>query len=447
MIFIMEPLKIIKHALASSIELINKGENPTNALEKVARELDLNPNYIQRTGEALNVALTYDHFKKNASDKAADFDIADTQAATKNIFGEREKTLVEKKAEWFPAVAEDLDYNKLLTNPKFKKTASEIAKTDAKNDSFPISYKGQFKKAQDYLSRMDRDMDELLTKKAGIDTYIEASFFNLVKHFTKEAAARTAFNEFESQVYAEHGERAVPYIDAIYKHSNVKDERGTHDAGYLAYTPCYETQLFDSFLKAASDKLAIEKEIKESEAIVAEEKSRFKQATYQLNPIAKAMDKAACDKLANDFDFYSEDIEKLAMDKTAFGELGKSMVQELFSKFHDSATGKDQSKPVFKNTNIDNRERIAILQELIMTDPILMKQDPRKIIQAYQQILRLAPQISKEKEVVRAKLREMMAGQALHPTDANQLVEANTNLMKQHQMLHQTEGGSGKDKK
>ncbi len=83
---------------------------------------------------------------------------------------------------------------------------------------------------------------------------------------------------------------------------------------------------------------------------------------------------------------------------------------------------------------------MSILQELIMTDPILAKQDPKKIINAYQQILRLAPHISLEKDVVRAKLREMMAGQALHPTDANQLVEANTNIMKQTQLLHAVDG-------
>jgi hypothetical protein len=35
----------------------------------------------------------------------------------------------------------------------------------------------------------------------------------------------------------------------------------------------------------------------------------------------------------------------------------------------------------------------------------------------------------------------------LHPTDANQLVDVNTNLLKQHEMLHKTDGGGGDQKK
>ena len=435
----MEPLRIIKQALNSTIELINKGEKPSVALEKVARQLDLNPNYIQRTGEALNVALTYDHFKKNASDKAADFDIADTVGATKSIFGEKEKTLAEKKAEWFPKVVEEINYNKYLTNPSFKKTAHVINTTPAKEESYGITLKGQYKKAQDYMSRLDRDLDEIQTEKVANDIYVESAFFSLLNGFKKEAAARTKFHEFESQVFATHGEKAVPYIDLIYKSAEMKEERGSHDDKYINFTPCKEAQLFDSFLAAATLKAKQAAELKEADEYVTSQKTQFKEAGYRLNPMAQAFEKAACESLIDELE---------AFEKMAAGDLMRGKMMELYDKFNDTMTGKDEQKPAFPNTPLDNRERISILQELIMTDPILMKQDPRKIIQAYQQIIRLAPHISKEKEVVRAKLREMMAGQALHPTDANQLVEANTNMMKQHQMLHQMTGDKDKgDKK
>ncbi len=434
----MQPLKIIKHALDSTISLINKGEKPTVALEKVARELDLNPNFIQRTGEALNVALFYGHMK-TASDKAADFDMGDIKSVTKNIFGETEKTDAQKKAEWFPKQAEDIDYNKLLTNPKYKTASAAIKATEAKNESYEITMKGQFKKAQDYLSRLDREIDELKTEKVAADTHVEAAFLSLITGFKKEASARIPFHEFESQVFAEHGERAVPYLDLIYKSANLSEERGTQDAKYIAYTPARETQVFGSFLKAASDKASLQKEIDDAESFIDSQKGSFKQASYKLNPMAAAFDKVACDKLADDLDFLLE--------KEAMGDFGKSVIQDFVSQFKNSDAA--NKKPVFPNTKADNHERTAILQELIMTDEILKKQDPRKIVQAYQQILRLSPQLTKEKEVLRAKLREMMAGQALHPTDAKQLIETNTEYLKQHEMLHKTEGGDHqkKDKK
>jgi endonuclease III len=89
-----------------------------------------------------------------------------------------------------------------------------------------------------------------------------------------------------------------------------------------------------------------------------------------------------------------------------------------------------------------------MLQELIMTDPILSKQPPQKVVNAYQQFIRLAPQLSKEKEVVGSSLREMLMGQGLHTSDANQLVETNTNVMRQDQMLHgMTAEGKPEDRK
>ena len=438
----MEPLKIIKHALDTTISLIRNGESPTVALEKVARELDLNPNYIQRTGEALNVALTYDHFKKNASDKAADFDIANTETATKNIFGAQDKTLAQKKAEWFPKVKEDIDYNKYLANPGFKKKAHEIKKTNANFDSFDISYKGQYKKAAEHMDRLDREMDVMKTEKVANDVYIENAFFNLVSSFKKEASARTPFHEFESQVYAQHGERAVPYIDLIYKSAELKEERGRHDDKYMAFTPVREALVFDSFLKAAAAKVQHEVEVKEAEAYINEQKTRFREIGYKLNPIAQAFDKVACDQLDEALDKIGEEIEKVAV-----GDIGKGLITDLYNQFIDRSKGSDKSKPIYENTKLDNRDRTAILQELIMTDPILMKQDPRKIISAYQQVLRLAPHLSKEKEVVRAQLRAMMAGQALHPTDAGQLVNVNTDIMKQQKELKSTSDSKDDDKK
>lgn len=57
------PVALIKTALASAVKLVNSGVSPTEALSKVAKEHDLNQNYIQRVGESLNVSLTFNHMK------------------------------------------------------------------------------------------------------------------------------------------------------------------------------------------------------------------------------------------------------------------------------------------------------------------------------------------------------------------------------------------------
>ena len=75
-----------------------------------------------------------------------------------------------------------------------------------------------------------------------------------------------------------------------------------------------------------------------------------------------------------------------------------------------------------------------MLQELATTDPILAKLPTHKVVDAYQQMLRLSPEMSKEKEVVRSFLRSSTAGQAIDPYVGGQLIDANTRLLRQHQM-------------
>ena len=46
-----EPNILIKTALQEAVQKVNEGMSPTEALQKVSSELDLNPNFIQRTGK------------------------------------------------------------------------------------------------------------------------------------------------------------------------------------------------------------------------------------------------------------------------------------------------------------------------------------------------------------------------------------------------------------
>jgi hypothetical protein len=82
------------------------------------------------------------------------------------------------------------------------------------------------------------------------------------------------------------------------------------------------------------------------------------------------------------------------------------------------------------NLTMENMERQLLLQELMLTDPILSKVSPQRVAKAYEQILRLSPQVSKEKEVVRAMLRQAVASQAVAPHDADQWTRLDTDILK-----------------
>ena len=114
---------------------------------------------------------------------------------------------------------------------------------------------------------------------------------------------------------------------------------------------------------------------------------------------------------------------------TAGGALGKVVhapVEEAFSDVFNRQPPRFQ-KP---NLTLDNMERKLLLQELMMTDPILSRANPAKVARAFEQILRLSPEISKEKEVVRAELRAMVSTQALSKYDADLMSKLDTTMLK-----------------
>ena len=71
------------------------------------------------------------------------------------------------------------------------------------------------------------------------------------------------------------------------------------------------------------------------------------------------------------------------------------------------------AKQTKQDNKQDNRDRAFLLQELATTDPILSKMPTSNVVNAYEQMLRIAPELSKEKEITRAFLRQAGATQAI----------------------------------
>lgn len=96
---------------------------------------------------------------------------------------------------------------------------------------------------------------------------------------------------------------------------------------------------------------------------------------------------------------------------------------------------KEHSTPIDAHEGqLGNLERKLLLQELIATDPILKNVKVNKIVQAYEQILRLAPQVARERELVRALLRQMTQSSAVEPFVGSQLTTLDIDMMKRRLM-------------
>jgi hypothetical protein len=472
-----EPNILVKTALNEAVQKVNEGMTPSAALKKVANELDLNPNYIQRTGEALNVALHYKHFK-TASDRSAEFEIADIPQVIQDVFSLPEKTAASYKSENFSVSDANetvFNYNRMLSNPMYKRAFLEIATAKETHESYPATFRTVYEKSANYIQKLNKTAEAAEVEKVAAEIDLNSSFSELCDEFRKDAGYRTAFEEFESQVFAKHGSAALPYIDLIHKTACAHEERGVHDSAYMMFETCKQAAMFDTLMSAASRMIEAEKIAAETAENLAFESSYLKEAHKLLGkkaeeekeeseahekaetPEEEAAEEASEDPVleeikkkvskANDVAF-EDPVLKQAMEKEAFGGLGgfgKLLTDLVHTPITEAYSGM-LKKPIAHgggrpNLTLDNMERKLLLQELMMTDPILSKVNPAKVARAFEQIIRLSPEMSKEKEVVRAELRAMVSTQALSKYDAELMSKMDLGMLKRRVATQQFNKG------
>jgi hypothetical protein len=412
------PNLLIKEALQYSVNEINKGTNPTEALKKAAEYYDLKYDFIQRTGEGLNTALYYNHYK-TASDKAAEFPLADIQGVIKELYNENEKTANHFNSEQFPPVElfnpiPDLD--KIFTSPLHKEAYLKIADTP-KNQPNQLSDKAVLEKSAHYIAKLEKEAMNAKIAKIEAKNNMEACFFNLADSFRKDAGHRTSFEEFESQAISKFGEEITPMLDLLYKQARLTEERGIHDKGYQFFDNCPELNQLEKFYKYSDEMLASEKEAEDAEYNVKFEKDYIAEIYKQAEELKKKPTELTLSSTNEGQDKYA------------------GFLDEIFKNVAEKAKGEAPKKPsVSGNSVMDNFERQAILQDLLLRDPILKKENHSDVIAAFEQVVKIAPQVALQKEVLKAILRQMVSGQALAPHAAGQISELDLSLLKQKLM-------------
>ena len=94
----------------------------------------------------------------------------------------------------------------------------------------------------------------------------------------------------------------------------------------------------------------------------------------------------------------------------------------------------DMNKNRFKreNTriseNLRNIQRQILLQDLMVNDPVLSEEAPETVAQAYAAVMNMAPEVSTNKEVMRAILRQSVNSVAVSPYDAEMWTKLERNL-------------------
>ena len=89
------------------------------------------------------------------------------------------------------------------------------------------------------------------------------------------------------------------------------------------------------------------------------------------------------------------------------------------STFMDGIIDKRKASNREASNYLKGVQRSMILQELILTDPVLSGESPETVARAYQSLVEVAPHVALNREVVRSILRQATQSMAISPYDAD----------------------------
>lgn len=442
-----EPVTLLKAAVSHLTDYIsNHNLAPQDALQKVAEEFDLSPNFIKRASEAINVALTHSHFKKHASSRDTEFAITDADKVVSNIFGDAVKTASEKQLTdvRLGGKADSFRVNiHKLSSPKYKTAYEQILKSPS--DVQVMSIKGVLSKSAATLDTLEKNATEAYNTAVDAEFRMKTAFSQLVNDFSKDASTRQSWVDFEKQAYAEYGACAVPYLDLLHKSAGFKDsERQPRAENVVDYKVGPQTAKFGKLLDVVEEYGDTTKVAAEAKAQYESSKSHVAESFQQIGKAKLAsmyasgeltlLEEIVAEKKAEDL--AEKKVETQADPVAAKAARWEKIAEESKNLFGSLASsidfGKNTNGAISQHT--DNVKRQHLLTELLATDPILSETDPHHMAQAYAQMVQLSPELSMQKEVVRGQLRQMAAGQALNPHDASLLAGANNEVLKTHQL-------------
>jgi len=444
----MDP--VLKDRLMSALEdgvgRVNAGSDPNAALAKAAESADFNIEQTRRLCELFNTARTLNHFEKNKDCKEAAFDLADSAVVLGIMFDE-------------PAVsdklAEDMyDYSEY-------ERRDPAAMEDVVDDLFGVGKQASPSRHIDNVTadayrtyEVQRSMSNQLASESEQATELAVSLYSKVASALRQADEYGAGGNYAlfTHLRKTAAGRLGPHMPVGFKPATVKFAAVVESYPVKPWLALFD-RAEDLMFKAAAARALAYQVRNEAEAFRTEFENTLG------GDIVKRAAKPGDPPPAPKKDWLGEIEEPgtlgfnlpgsaatpirgtlgagqaLAGGATgAFGSISKPIIDKAqggVSKYLDSLIGLGQEAHTINSeranatssANLANKQREILLTELMANDPFISEADPDAVADGYATLMQLAPDLSLNKEVVRAILRQMAHSGALSTFDADSITK------------------------
>ena len=436
-------------ALHSAVQNFNESGDPNAAVIKSAAANDFNVEQTTRLVETFNTARTIYHYK-TAADRSTPFALADGANVITNLF----KSQIPQKS----AQAEAPDY-----------TAYERPESDY---------------TRDYLTKA---ADETVTVREYADTSLDAQCgrafmaMNIQRDLSATALdnARMAATKaaqlltklaselkvgYEDKVQDRYGRLIACYRDTEYIPVTVK--LAEHLPSWVKAAECKDEVVNDldlepykAILKEAHEYMQMEAELLAYSSQLEKEARAFERdwletvapllpkladtgvSRYIDNRLLKEAQYTLTSKSKGQGFFSGAPVERESKLQLGGGKGEPNALTDALiegaKKPLSEGIGSGLTDILYKPMERENKalserlknvQRQIMMEDLLTNDPVLADEEPQTVINAYDAVMKLAPDMSMNKEVVRAILRQAVHSVAIDPYAAQSWTELEKNI-------------------
>lgn len=375
--------------IAQEVIAASRSMAPTDALIKAAHSHDLLPEQVRRIAEAYNTSRTlYQLREKQSSVKLQEFPLADPDKALSVVFPTTYPTVGHAKA---ASQARQQCIRESLVKPEnlIAKMAKQ-ASLQIDNAPTPVAEP----RRPDPMKELDRAsyIAKQAKQRKGEAGVVLTDRMQKAAAAVRASFSKMAFATLEGALHMRYGtELGASLCDLLYTAANgaaCKQARAEQIRPVAVNTFLEPFDSIDAFYQATTDFTAAAREYDEADKVAVE-----KRAAFDLTQ------------------------------KTVGGLFGG-----LSSLNESPAYKKELAKAYQKVENPDHRDELnsirvkALLSDLMGNDEVISTYDPEEVMDRYNELSKLSPQVAQQPMLVRPILRRALQHGTVDPFEVNQYV-------------------------
>ena len=446
--------------LMSSVETVisraNDGEDPTDALVKVATDQKHTPEEMRRIQEAYNQSKTIHDLENQGSHrKHATFTLCNADKAIEQVYPSNPITkqagrINELAAKYSGASTKNWikDLNKEQT---LQKSANQLSKSASAEED--LTRKNTDKQRRDNYHRKIAAWHEYKKydqEARDLSVSIQEKLAS-IKPALSQQMQHMPFHEFEMGLHQKYGESAGSLAALIYQAANL-EKKGHRRAtpNEIASSNTTMIDLGGSGKNAVEDLVKTAVEFQKKTKLAHKSKSDYDSLTN--THIKKASQDQ--EKRENTFQKYASDLEEArtprSYNRNPFfksSPLAKSAAGFTTSVLNSLWEGLEEDKESQRNTykseldksisalqdpdvrDTTNQVEIqTMLNDFMYNDEIISSYEPEEVVDMFNEISSLSPQIAKEPAIMRDLLRRSLQQGTVEIAEASQAISTGQNL-------------------